>query len=377
MIGIPKESPWIKGAVEKRVGLSPAGVAELVDRGATVVVQRGAGEGAGFSDEEYEQSGAQLVMSTEEAYRRARVICKVERPPEGEWDYLQSGHILLGFLHLATAPKAFLKRLVEAKVTAIGYEIIQEPSGRLPVLGLTSEIAGKMTPQLAGRLLERGRGILLGGIPSVPPADVVILGGGTLGYHAARALLGVGASVYILEKDLQRASELDQLLDGRVVVAMSTRHNLERFVPFADVLIGAVLQPGERTPTLVTREMIRAMNEGAVFIDFSIDQGGCSETSRPTLTEADIYIEEGVIHFCMPNVSSLVARTATDALTNAALPYIEALLAGDLRSSVAQRPELARGVYTHGGAAVHPSLAGQSGLPYRELDELLSRGEGG
>ncbi len=371
IVGVPKEIPWLKGAQERRVGLSPAGASELAHGGATVLIQHGAGEGAGFSDETYEEGGAHIVASAEEVYLRSEILCKVERPDESEWRYLQPGHVLLGYLHLAAAPKSFLETLIEQRVTAIGYEVIQDDAGRLPVLELTSQIAGRLTPQLAGRLLERGRGTLLSGIPGVPPADVVILGGGTLGYHAARALLGAEASVYILERDLQRASAIDRLLGGRAVVAMSNRQNLEKFVKFADVLVGAVLQPGERAPLLVTRPMVRSMEEGAVFLDFSIDQGGCSETSRLTPTEDEIYTESGVIHCCMPTISSVVARTATHALSNAAIPYVRRLAKSPLHAVIGEKPELARGVYTHGGLATHPSLAGESAVPSASLEDAL------
>lgn len=369
IIGIPKETPWMKGAQERRVGLSPAGVQELVDRGATVYVQRDAGVGAGFSGEEYEVAGARLSASDEELCHRSELICRVQRPSEREWPHLQEGQTLLGFLHLAAAPE-FWTKFVESGVTAIGYEAIRCHKRKPPILGLTSEIAGQLAPRIAGRLLEEGAGALLGGIPGVPPADVVILGGGALGFHAARAFLGLGAKVHILEKELSRAAELDQLLGGRAVIAISTRHNIEKFVQFADVLIGAVSETRRRTPLLLTRATIRSMKPGAVFLDFSIDQGGCSETSRPTMSEFDVYIEEGVRHFCMPNVSSLVARTATHALTNAALPYIKTLMRESLADAVVQMPDLGNGVYTHNGYVTDPDLAEHHGLPYRPIKEI-------
>lgn len=360
----------MKGAQERRVGLSPAGVQELVDRGATVYVQRQAGVGAGFADEAYEEAGAQLCASDEELFHRSDLICKVQRPSEREWPHFEEGQILLGFLHLAAAPPELWRKLVEAKVTAIGYEAVRCHRRKPPILGLTSEIAGQLAPRIAGRLLEESAGSLLGGIPGVPPADVVILGGGSLGYYAARAFLGLGATVHVLEKELKRAVELDQLLGGRAMIAISNRHNIEKYVKFADVLIGAVLEPRRRTPTILTREMIRSMKPGSVFMDFSIDQGGCAETSRPTVSEYDVYVEEGVRHFCMPNVSSLVARTATHALTNAALPYVKTLMRESLKGAIAQMPDLANGVYTHDGHATDPDLAEHYGLPYRSIEEI-------
>lgn len=370
IIGIPKEAPWMKGAQERRVGLSPAGVQELVDRGATVYVQREAGVGAGFSNESYEAAGAQLSASDEELCHRCELICKVQRPSEREWPHLQAGQTLLGFLHLAAAPPELWAKLVDAKVTAIGYESIRCHHRKPPILGLTSEITGQLAPRIAGRLLEEGTGALLGGIPGVPPADVVILGGGSLGFYAARAFLGLGAKVHILEKELKRAVELDQLLGGRAVIAISNRHNIEKFVRFADVLIGAVSESRRRTPLLLTRAMMRSMKRGSVFLDFSIDQGGCAETSRPTMSEFDVYVEEGVRHFCMPNVSSLVARTATHALTNAALPYIKTLMRKPLADAVTHLPDLTNGIYTHEGYVTDPDLADHYGLPYRSIEEI-------
>lgn len=367
-IGIPKETPWMKGAQERRVGLSPAGVQELVDRGGTVFVQRGAGLGAGFSDDAYEKAGAQLAASEEELCHRCDLICKVQRPGEHEWSRFHEGQVLLGYLHLPAAPTDLWAELVRTRVTAIGYEAIRHPSQPSPVLGLTSEIAGQLAPRIAGRLLEEGSGTLLGGIPGVPPADVVVLGGGTLGFHAARAFLGLGANVYVLEKGLSRAAELDQRLGGRAVIATSNRHNIEKYVQFADVLIGAVLEARRRTPLLLTREMMRSMKPGSVFLDFSIDQGGCAETSRPTMSECEVYVDEGVRHFCMPNVSSLVARTATHALTNTALPYIKTLMRESISNAVTQMPDLANGVYTHKGNVTDPDLAEHYQLPHRRVD---------
>lgn len=367
-IGIPKESPWMKGARERRVGLSPAGVQELVSRGGTVFVQRGAGLGAGFSDGAYEEMGARLAASDEELCHRCDLICKVQRPGEHEWSRFHEGQVLLGYLHLPTAPKDLLAELVRTQVTAIGYEAIRHDDQPSPFLGFTSEIAGQLAPRIAAQLLQEGKGTLLGGIPGVPPAEVVILGGGTLGLHATRAFLGLGANVYVLEKSLHRAAELDGLLAGRAVIAVSNRHNIEKYARFADVLIGAVLESRSRTPLLLTRETIRAMKSGSVFLDFSIDQGGCAETSRPTMSECEAYVDEGVRHFCMPNVSSLVARTATHALTNTALPYIKALMREPITDAVATMPELANGVHTHAGYVTDPALAEHYQLPHRRVD---------
>jgi alanine dehydrogenase len=356
---------------ERRVGLSPAGVAELVELGAKVLVEREAGAGAHFSDNAYERAGAQTVSSHEEILRRSDLLCKVGRVAEDESRWLKENQMLLGFLHLITAPKSLLKELLDRKISAIAYELIEEPDGRLPVLNPTSEIAGKMVPQLAGRLLERGRGTLLAGLPGIPPADVVLLGGGTLGYNAARALRGIGANVFILEKRPRRLEALDRYFGGGVVTALATRANIEKFVSFADVLVGAVLEPGARAPVLVPRELVRRMEPGAVIIDFSIDHGGCIETSRLTPTVEHIYLEEGVWHFCMPNVSSLVARTATHALTNAALPYLKSLVTHGLTASLKDMSDLARGVCTHRRAVTQAHLAREHEFAYQPLERQL------
>ena len=330
----------------------------------------GAGSGAHFSDGDYEGAGAQMVLSHQESFQRADLVCKVGLPDESELDLTREGQVLTGFLHLITAPKSIVKKLLGKGITAIGYELIEEADGRLPVLRPTSQIAGRMAPQLAGRLLERGRGTLLGGIPGIPPADVVILGGGTLGYQAARALRGVGAMVYVLERH-RRLDDLDRHFAGNVVTALATQANIEKFVRFADVLIGAVLVPGARAPILVTREMVRSMEPGAVIIDFSIDHGGCVETSRPTPSEDYVYAEEGVLHFCMPNVSSLVARTASHAVTNAALPYLKGIVEAGLVESLRTMEDLSKGVAVHAGSITQEHLAREHDFNYRKLERLL------
>ena len=370
IVGIPEEHPPGPGLDERRVGLTPNGVAELVARGATAIVESGAGRGAHFSDEAYQRAGAEVVFSHDEAFGRADLVCKVGRPSDAELELLREGQTMIGFHHLVTAPRAHLAALMDGNVTAISYELIQTLDGQHPVLEPTSEIAGAMVPQLAGRLLEKGRGTLLGSVPGIPAADVVILGGGTLGYHAARALRGLGASVYILEQDPRRLQELDRLFSGSVVTAQSTRAAIDKFVTFADVLIGAVLVSGERAPELVTRAMVETMEPGAVILDFAIDHGGCVATSRPIPHPADAYQEAGVWHMAMPNAISLVARTASHALTNAALPYLLRLVGADLASAVDECPELARGVSTHRGHVTRASLARAHGYDVHPLEDL-------
>src|SRR5690606_21613560 len=239
----------------------------------------------------------------------ADLILQIGRPHPDEWNFFKRGSALFGFLHLAVAPEELIQSFLERKITVLGYELIQEQDGSLPVLRSSSEISGNLAVQIAGRLLESsagGKGILLGGVPGIPPADIVILGGGTCGYYSARSFLGIGASVYILDRNRTRLRKLDELFQGRVVTALSTRSNLEKYVSFADVLIGAVLDPGRRAPILVTREMVARMIPGSLIIDFSIDQGGCIETSTLTPTEDFLFSVEGVTHFCAPNVPAMV-----------------------------------------------------------------------
>ncbi|GLV49119.1 alanine dehydrogenase [Thermus sp. LT1-2-5] len=321
--GLPKERISLKippslgeEVREGRVPLTPGGVRELVARGHRVYVERGAGERAGFPDAAYEEAGAKLV-SREEAFGRGEVVLKVARPTLEEVALLRPGATLMGFLHLAVAETGLVEAMAEKGLSAIGYELIGEGQRR-PVLKAMSEIAGRMAPQVAGRLLEAplGPGMLLSGLPGIPPADVVILGAGTLGRAAARAFLGVGASVYLLDKDLSALEEAVRETPG-AITALITQSRLERYVAFADVLVGAVAVPGERAPVLLSRELLSRMRRGSVLLDFAIDQGGVAETSRP-----GIYQELGVTHFCLPNVPALVPRTASHALTATLLPFL-------------------------------------------------------
>ena len=327
--GVPKE---VRPG-ENRVGLSAPGVDALVRAGHRLLIERGAGTAAGFSDEEYRQVGGTIVYSAEEVWRRASVVVKVSRPTAAEHAYF-AGQTLFSFLHLSVASPDLLSALRAGEVTAIAAEMIEAADGSFPVLHPTSEVAGRLAPVIAGRLLETnvnmlpkademGRGILLSGIPGVPPANVVILGAGVVGANAARAFLGAGAQVTVLDRDADRLRRVDTTCQGRVVTMLATPYNVAKAAAFADVLIGAVYVVGNRAPVLVTREMVRAMRPRAVIIDFSIDQGGCVETSRPTTHRDPVFVTEGVIHYCVPNVPALVARTATHAWSNAVLPYVQ------------------------------------------------------
>jgi len=341
--GVPREVREFEG----RVGLTPAGVHALVQAGHQVYVEHDAGKVAGFSDEEYRQVGAQIVYSAAEAYGRAGVVVKVTRPVEAEYDLFVPGQTLMCFLHLAVASLDLAEALKQHDITVIAYETIQEADGRLPVLLPTSQVAGRMAPQIAGQLLESvhgGRGILLSGIPGVPPAAVVILGGGVVGTNAARAFLGLGAQVTVLDRSYARLEALDDLFKGCVTTMLATPYNIERVLRFADVVVGAVLVPGQRAPVLITRSMMRQMRPRAAFIDYSIDQGGCAETSRPTNHRHPTYVDEDVIHYTVPNVPARVPRTASHALTNAALPYLLAIGEQGLETALERQPALRRGV---------------------------------
>ncbi len=352
VFGVPKELPVFKTIPECRVSLSPAGVKELVELGADVYVESGAGANAGFSDTDYENAGAKIVYSKVEAYKRADVVVKVKPPQEEEYDLIREGQVITAFFHLVTAPKELVNVLQQKKTTAVGYEIIQTSEGELPVVVPMSEIAGKLSVQIAGRLLEspnKGRGILLGGIPGIPPAEVVILGAGTLGRTAARSFAGIGANVYILDINRKKLEDIFHQESPNITTLFATKHCIEKLVKFADVLVGAVLVPGKRTPVLVTKEMVSTMKKGSVIIDFSIDQGGCVETSKISPCGQFTYSVDGVIHFCMPTATTLVARTATHALTGAITPYLKAIAQFGFEKALEVCPEVAEGIYIKDG----------------------------
>ncbi|HLF91739.1 MAG TPA: alanine dehydrogenase, partial [Anaerolineales bacterium] len=321
-IGVPKE----RRLSEYRVGLSPAGVQLLTQDGHTCYVESKAGIGAGFSDEEFQHAGAKIVYSGEEAYGRADLVLKAARPTDQELEWFVPGQALAGLLHLPAARPNKVEALIENQITAIAYDQIQREDGVLPVLKPLSQIGGKMAAHVAAQLLQNnagGKGVLLGGVPGVPSAEVIIVGGGVVGETAAKAFLALGAQVTVLDSSLDRLQILDNHMNGRLVTLVAHPFNLARACSYADVLIGAVHVPGERAPLVITREMVKKMRKGAVFLDLSIDEGGCSETSRPTSHQNPTYVEEGVLHCCIPNLPGVVARTATHAFLNAAWPYIQ------------------------------------------------------
>src|SRR3990170_6787302 len=337
-IGIPKESrPF-----EYRVGLSPAGVEILSQSGHQIFVEHEAGVTVGFSDEDYEKAGARLVYSTQEAFGRADLLLKVARPVQEELDWLRPGTILAGFLHLASTQQDKIDILLEKKITSIAYEQIQAPDGSLPVLRPFSQIGGAMAAQIAARLLQNnwgGKGILMGGVPGVPPAEAVVIGGGMVGTYATQMFLGMGAHVTVIDHNIAALQSLWDRFPG-IVTMISTKRNIERATAFADVVVGAVLTPGQRAPILVTREMVRAMKHRSVIMDISIDQGGCVETSGPTTHDHPVFVEEGILHYCVPNVPGVVARTATHAFVNAAMPYIEMIASLGVVGAIAADPAI-------------------------------------
>jgi alanine dehydrogenase len=353
-IGIPKE----RRPFEFRVGLSPAGVEILTQHGHQVYVEHDAGVGAGFDDRDFETAGARLVYSPEEVFGRADLMLKVARPLKEELDWLRPNTVLAGFLHLASAREDKTEILLKKKITSIAYEQIQLHDGSLPVLRPLSQIGGAMAAQIAARLLQNnwgGKGILMGGVPGVPPAEAVILGGGVVGTYAADMFLGMGAHVTVIDQSL---AALQSLWDRHscIVTMISTKRNIERATSFADVVVGAVLMPGQRAPILVMREMVRAMKPRSVIMDLSIDQGGCIETSRPTNHEHPVFIEEGMLHYCVPNMPSAVARTATHAFVNAAMDYILQIADSGAEGAIAQNYAIEKAVNTHNGDLVHLTL---------------------
>jgi len=355
-VGIPKE----RRDLEQRVGLTPYGVDLLTRAGHICYIETEAGLGAGFSDYHYERVGGHIVYSGEEVYGRSDLVLKAVRPTDEELDWFRDGQIIAGFLHLAAARRHKVEAMLEKKITAIAYETIEEEDGALPVLRTMSEVAGRMAPQLAATYLQgsyNGRGVLLSGVPGIPAASVAILGAGVLGTNATRTFLGLGARVHVLDRNQEKLRQIDEQFNGCATTMVSYPFNIARVARFVEVLVGAVLQPGARAPIVVTRDMVRSMKKGAVILDFSIDQGGCVATSRPTTLRDPVYTEEGVVHFCVPNVPGAVPRTATHAFNNAIWPYIRRIAADGLERAIEEMPSLVPGVVTRDGEVVNESLA--------------------
>ena len=353
LIGIPRE---IKNN-EYRVAMTPDGVRALTEAGHAVRVQAGAGSDIGFADAAYRDAGAELVESPAEVYR-ADMVVKVKEPQPSETPFLQAGQLLFCYLHLAAAPD-LAKTLLERKVTAIGYETVTDAGGGFPLLRPMSEIAGRMAPQMGALGLMRpygGNGTLVTGVPGVPPARMVVIGGGTVGMNAARVAVGLGAHVLLLDRSAEKLRRAEELFGARCETAFATPGEITRAVRQADIIIGAAMVAGRRAPRIVTREHLRAMQPGSVLVDVSIDQGGIAETSRPTTHSEPFYMDEGVVHYCVTNMPGAVARTATLALTQATLPFITAL-ANKGSDACTDNPHLGKGLQIQDGKVVYPGLA--------------------
>jgi alanine dehydrogenase len=369
LVGVPKE---VKDH-EFRVAVTPAGVKEYVNKHHQVLVQRTAGEGSGFSDAEYAAAGAKLAASAEEVFAQAEMIVKVKEPIAGEYDLLRPGQVLFTYLHLA-ADEALTSALMRNGVQAVAYETVQLENGHLPLLTPMSEVAGRMSVQVGAHYLEKangGKGTLLGGIPGVPGAEVVIIGGGVVGTNAAQIALGMGANVVIIDRSLERLRQLDTLLHGRVHTLASNIDNVSSAVKQADLVVGAVLLPGAKAPKLVTEEMVASMRSGSVVVDVAIDQGGCIATARPTTHSHPTYVVHDVVHYCVTNMPGAVPRTSTIGLSNATLPYGLQLADEGLVGAAMGDPALAKGINVLDGKITHPAVAEAFGLEYTPVTELL------
>lgn len=370
IIGVSKE---IKTA-ENRVGATPAGVDALVRADHKVLVEKDAGEGSGFSNEEYRRAGAEIVPTAADAWG-AEMVLKVKEPIEPEYGFFREGLLLFTYLHLANPKlKELTKLLMEKKVTAVAYETVELPNGMLPLLEPMSEVAGRMAVQVAAHYLEKpsgGRGKLLGRVPGVLPSTVVVIGVGTVGKNAVEVALGMGASVIAIDLRIDRLRHLTEIFQGNLVTLSSNPHNVAEAVKRADVVIGAVLVTGARAPHVVTREMVGSMKPGSVIVDVAIDQGGCIETAHPTTHTDPIFVEEGVIHYCVTNMPGAVPRTSTYALTNATLPYALQLANRGFVEAMKSNGALAKGVNVYKGQVTCEGVASAHGLEYKPLEILL------
>jgi alanine dehydrogenase len=357
---------------EYRVALTPAGALELTRRGHSVVVERGAGEGSAFSDAEYERVGARIAP-VDELWAESELVLKVKEPLPEEYSRLRDGQVLFTYLHLA-ASEELTRALMESGAACVAYETVETDDRALPLLAPMSEIAGRLAAQAGATFLEKplgGRGLLLGGVPGVSPGAVVVIGGGMVGYNAAVIALGLGAKVTILERSIDRMRHLEEVLGARVTLLMSSSLQIEESVAQADVVVGAVLIPGALAPKLISREMVAGMKDGSVVADVAIDQGGCVETSRPTTHSEPVFVVDGVIHYCVANMPGAVPITSTKALTNATLPYVEAIADHGLREAIARDRALARGMNVMDGKITYEAVADAHGLDFTPLEDVL------
>ena len=370
IVGVPKE---IKDN-EARVGVTPAGVKALTEAGHVVLVETQAGTQSGFPDEEYQNAGAEIVGDAGYAWRKADLVVKVKEPIGSEYDYFREGLVLFTYLHLAPLP-ALTDKLLESKVIGIAYETVRDRRGNLPLLMPMSEVAGRMSVQVGASYLEKergGRGILLGGVPGVPPAHVAILGGGIVGTNAARIALGFGAKVTLIDVNMNRLRELDDLFGGRLYTLASNSYNIAQVTREADLVIGGVLIPGATAPRLVTRTMVGQMKKGAVIVDVAIDQGGCVETARPTSHSNPSYLVDGVVHYCVTNMPGAVPHTSTLALTNSTFPYLLRLANLGAREALKQDAGLAEGLNTWMGKLTHRGVGESQNRDWANAADALA-----
>jgi alanine dehydrogenase len=359
---------------ENRVALTPAAVHDLVISGHNIFVESGAGKGAGFSDEEFLAVGAKIVYSKDEAFMRGKILLKIFPPTLDEYNMMPDELIIFSSLHLVVAGETGLNTILDKKITAIGFEVIEDKDGRLPVLASMSELAGQMSIPIASYYLSNiggGRGVLLGGGAGIPPATIVILGAGIVGINAARNAKGIGCNVVIFDSNLERLRFANRIFRKQIVTYLPYQYNIEKAIPFADVFVGAVLVHGEQSPKLVTEGMVENMKPGSIILDISIDQGGCVETSRPTNWHTPTFVKHGITHFCVPNMPSNVGRTATYALSNVSLPYIKSIADNGLVDALKKDPGLGKGVYTTNGLVTNAAVARQFSKELVPLDDAL------
>lgn len=365
-VGVINES----GKIENRVGLTPSSVSLLVERGNAINIQAGAGMKSGYTNEEYASQGANIVFTKDEVFGRSDVVLNISPLNLEECKLVKKDQILFGFHHLAVARKSLLEELLKKKVTIIGYEIVQEDNQLLPFIESLSEVAGQMCLFISGHYLQTsqgGRGVIMGGVVSVPPATAVIIGSGVIARSAIRALLGAGAHTIALGRNMDRLRALEEMTSGRLITLIASKYNLARMTKIADILVGAVLRPGEKAPIMITKDMVKSMRSGSVIIDLAIDQGGCIETSRLTTLEQPVFVEEGVIHYCVPNITSAVSRTSTKVLSNLVAPCLLQIGEMGIDQTLKTSKALARGVYVHKGNIVRKSTAERFDLSYKEL----------
>ncbi|MCP9292358.1 alanine dehydrogenase [Gracilimonas sediminicola] len=371
-IGLPKEISFD----ERRVSLTPGGVSILKANGHEIFIEKGAGEDANFPDREYADAGAEIAYSPEDVFKKSDLILKIAPLTKDEFELLQPGQALISALHMGSQTEDYLKALTEKSITGIGYEFIRGEDKEFPIVRMMHEITGSMSVQIAAHYLESmsgGQGIMLGGISGVPPATVVILGAGITGEYAARTALGYGAQVFVMDTDLTALRRLENALDRRIITAVANHQYLSTALKFADIIIGAAMAEGERSPCWVTDEMVAGMKAGSVIVDTVIDQGGCVATSRPTTHSNPVYSEHDVIHHCVPNIPANVPRTATYALNNVLVPYILAIgNAGGVKECLWENVALRNGTYSYKKHITKKTLAKMFDMPYREIEMLIA-----